>query len=368
LFLDDDNSVVAKEKKERAEDRQKYKDIRLRGDGKTDITEGYDVLPNFFISAFVDKDRKYDAGDNNLKNHIVVRNGKKVHNTYISYQFTNRLFDRDTLVLSHYDVNFLYVIYLYARGRNGEKLWWKNKVRETFRKEIRQVIESKFEFRAMTPLRVGVDKEYIKTHFQNVLGKIYTPYKNKEYYSLALDRTDPEGNNDKLLEELRRYFYVTDEIKLGEDPSVKLDTMIQNEDVEIRFVSNVGLSDDMDSRCVLTGYIGKNEVNYCDFEIHKAKSYDMRYLPSSNLLSVKYFLPMVGGFIDGMYKVSKISLRTKTVQAEDDSSQTIEKVFIHFDFDKDYIKFGDNKIFVFMEYLGSGQLHTLKKIMDLYFN
>jgi hypothetical protein len=77
---------------------------------------------------------------------------------------------------------------------------------------------------------------------------------------------------------------------------------------------------------------------------------------------------MVGGFIDGMYKVSKISLRTKTVQAEDDSSQTIEKVFVHFDFDKDYIKFGDNKILVFKDYLGSGQLHTLKKIMDLYFN
>ena len=367
LFLDDDKDLDLKERKERNEDRQQYKDIRLRGSNEEDLTEGYNILPNFFISAFVDKNRKYDAGDDNLKNHIIVRNGKKVHNTYISYQFTNRLFDRDTLVLSHYDVNFLYVIYLYARGRNGEKLWWKNKVRETFRKEIRQVIESKFEFRAMTPHRVGVDKEYIKTHFQNVLGKIYTPYKNKKYYSLALDRTDPEGNNDKLLEELRRYFYVTDEIKLGEDPSVKLDTMIQNEDVEIRFVSNVGLSDDMDSRCVLTGYIGKNEVNYCDFEIHKAKSYDMRYLPSSNLLSVKYFLPMVGGFIDGMYKVSKISLRTKTVQAEDDSSQTIEKVFIHFDFDKDYIKFGDNKILVFKEYLGSGQLHTLKKIMDLYF-
>ena len=128
LFLDDDNDLDSKERKERSEDRQKYKDIRLRGSKGEDLTEGYNILPNFFISAFVDNDRKYDAGDNNLKNHIVERNGEKVHNTYISYQFANRLFDRDTLVLSHYDVNFLYVVYLYARGRNGEKLWWKNKV------------------------------------------------------------------------------------------------------------------------------------------------------------------------------------------------------------------------------------------------
>ena len=368
LFLDDDNCVDAKEKNERNEDRQRYKDIRLRGNGKADMTEGYDVLPNFFISAFVDKDRKYDAGDDNMKNHLVVRNGEVVHNTYISYQFTNRLFDRDTLVLSHYDVNFLYVVYLYARGKSGEKAWWKNKVRDMFRKEIRQVIESKFEFRAMMPHGVGVDKEYIKTHFQEVLGKIYTPYNNKEYYSLALDRTDPEGNNTNLLAELKRYFYVTEEIKLGEDPSEKLNALMEEGGAETQLVSSVGLTEDLNNRCVLTGYIGQVEPNHDDFVNHNAKSYDMKYLPSSNLLSVKYFLPMTGGCIDGMYKVSKISLKTKKIQDDEEPTKTIEKVFIHFDFEKDYIKFGDNSMQVFKEYLGSGQLHTLKKVLDLYFN
>ena len=367
LFLDDDKELDSKERKERNEDRQRYMDIRLRG-SKEDLTEGYNILPNFFISAFVDKNRKYDAGDDNIKNHIIERNGEMVHSTYISYQFANRLFDRDTLILSHYDVNFLYVIYLYARGRIGEKLWWKNKVRDIFRKEIRQVIESKFEFRAMIPHRQDVDKEYIKTHFQNVLGKIYTPYSNKEIYSLALDRTDPEGNNDKLIEELKQYFYVTDEIRLGKNPGDELKALMANEAIEFQSVSQIGLAEDMDSRCVITGYIGRSEINFDDFENHRAKSFDMKFLPSINLLSVKYFLPMVSGCMDGMYKVSKISLKTKKIQVEDEPSLSIEKVFIHFDFEKEYIKFGDNKIAVFKEHLGSGQLHCLKNVIDLYYN
>ena len=199
------------------------------------------------------------------------------------------------------------------------------------------------------------------------MGKIYTPYRNKEIYSLALDRTDPEGNNDKLIEELKQYFYVTEEIKLGKDPSDELKALMANESTEFQFVSQVSLAEDMDSRCVITGYIGRSETNYDDFENHKAKSFDMKFLPSVNLLSVKYFLPMVSGFMDGMYKVSKISLKTKKIQVEDEASQTIEKVFIHFDFEKEYIKFGKDRIIVFKEHLGSGQLHTLKNVLNLYF-
>lgn len=37
----------------------------------------------------------------------------------LNRQFENRLFDRDTLLLCHYDVNFLYIVSLY--GRNNKK-------------------------------------------------------------------------------------------------------------------------------------------------------------------------------------------------------------------------------------------------------
>lgn len=358
LFLDNDRTIDAKERKERNEDRLRYKGIRLRGrEENNDITEGYNILPNFFISAFINKERKYDAGDDNMKNHLVVRNGKTVHNTYISFQFVNRLFDRDTLILSHYDVNFLYVIYLYARGKNGEKSWWKEKVRNMFRKEIREVIERKYSFRAMTPLYAGVDINFINSHFRNVLGKIYSPYESTNYYSLALDRKDPEGTNAELLSELKKYFHITREIKLGEDPSAILEEMKKNQGPQTEVIS-FEMMKDLENKCVLTGYVGNTEVNLEDFVKHKAKTFDMKYIPTSNLLSVKYFLPMLGGYIDGIYKVSRMSLNT---------DKTDGKIYIHINLDNEFIKFGDKKVLVYKDFLGSGQMHSLKHIIDLYY-
>ena len=170
------------------EDKKKYAGIRLRDDEADPLTEGYNIIPNFFISAFVDEQKRYNDG----KNIRVVTEkveGKEVHKTYVSNQFKNRLFDRDTLILSHYNVNFLYVIYLYARNRQNEKAVWKQEVRRIFRDEIRQVLADKYDFYAMkckgNPL---AGEEFIKEHFKELQGKLYRPYGDKNLYSLALEK------------------------------------------------------------------------------------------------------------------------------------------------------------------------------------
>lgn len=358
LFLNDDENLETTERDERKSDRERYMDIRLRGNEKDDVTEGYNVLPNFFISAFVNKERRFDAGNENMKNHMIERNGEKVHSTYMSYQFVNRLFDRDTLILSHYDVNFLYVIYLYARGKSGEKAWWKEKVRRMFRDEIRRVIEDKFSFRAIAPRNEGIDKEYIATHFKDVIGKIYNAYSDKSQYLLALDKADPNGNNEDLLRDLNRYFYVTDEIKLGENPSETFDEM-RHADESIKKHIPAELVSAIDERCILTGYVGESESNYIDFVKHKAKSYDMKYLPS-NIFNVKYFLPMVKGRIDGVYKISGISVKTNSKENE-------TGVYLHIRFEKEFISLGNKEVQVYKDKLGSGQLHTIEHIMEVYY-
>ena len=53
-------------------------------------------------------------------------------------------------------------------------------------------------------------KTYLKEHFQQTLGKIFTPFGNDEIFSLALDKEDPEGNNEELLAELRKHFFVVE--------------------------------------------------------------------------------------------------------------------------------------------------------------
>ena len=60
-------------------------------------------------------------------------------------------------------------------------------------------------------------EEYIKKHFKELLGKVYTPFAEDGVYSLALDTTNDKNKaeNEQLLNELKKYFFVAD-CKLGE--------------------------------------------------------------------------------------------------------------------------------------------------------
>ncbi|MCD8292619.1 MAG: LlaJI family restriction endonuclease [Prevotellaceae bacterium] len=194
------------------DEKEENPSVRLRDD----VTEGYNIIPNFFISAKMYKDGngRFSYGDDGIE-----RTDRK-HNRHSQFQFKNRLFDRDTLLLFHYDVNFLFVLSLYARNNASQKAVWKEKVRRTFREEIQEWLKKDYDFYAMRALP-GVDGEaYIKGHFQEVLGKLYAPYTDKGIISLALDnKCKPE--NDALIDELRRYFYV-ELCPLGQDPNKAL--------------------------------------------------------------------------------------------------------------------------------------------------
>jgi hypothetical protein len=176
---------------------------------RDDVTEGYNIIPNFFISARLNNELSY-------KEEIGITEKKKTY--FTNRQFENRLFDRDTMLVCHYDVNFLFVLSLYARNNTIQKDAWKVKVREMFRTEIQNILSEKFGFYAMAP-RLGVNAEsYIKEHFQDVLGKMYAPYSNRRIFSLALEKGDKyKEDNDALLAELRRYFYI-EPCGLGENP------------------------------------------------------------------------------------------------------------------------------------------------------
>ena len=176
--------------------------VRLRDD----VTEGYNIIPNFFISAKMDD--AFDYTNDGIG---------KTKSRHRKQQFKNRLFDRDTLLVFHYDVNFLFVLSLYARNNATQKAAWKQKVREKFRAEIQEWLRKDFDFYAMAA-RPGVDaRQYFKTHFQDVLGKTYTPFATNDIFSLALDAKDPDGNNEALKAELEKYFFV-ERCELGNDP------------------------------------------------------------------------------------------------------------------------------------------------------
>ena len=69
-------------------------------------------------------------------------------------------------------------------------------------------------------------EEYIKKHFKELLGKVYTPFTEDGVYSLALDieNDNNKAENERLLNELKKCFFVAD-CKLGEQPDKVLQTI-----------------------------------------------------------------------------------------------------------------------------------------------
>ena len=223
LFLSDDTAFDEEDEKKRKSDRERFGDIHLQDTG----TEGYDVIPNFFISAFVEDDHRYNAAKN-IRKHT---NGKGEHCTTVSYQFPDRLFDRDTLFLSQYDVNFLYVLFLYARNKANEKSRWKRQVREIFRNEIREVIQAKYQIYAMRA-KLGVDGElYMQKHFYELNGRVFKPYGEGRdvYFAYArpLEKRKWEETEHQF-QELKKDFIIK-ECNMGKDPKVVLKPSMDKE-------------------------------------------------------------------------------------------------------------------------------------------
>ena len=186
---------------------------------RDDVTEGYNIIPNFFISAKLNEELNYneeialtDRGKNNFEN----------------YHFENRLFDRDTLLICHYDINFLYVVSLYARNNKLQKETWKNKVRKIFRTQIQDMLKHKYNFYAIQARPTVDARDYLKANFQQTLGKIFSPYTDKEIFSLALDKRDPNNNNNTLLKELNKYFYIAN-LAIDDDPKIALSPIVEKE-------------------------------------------------------------------------------------------------------------------------------------------
>lgn len=324
LFLDE-----SKENKELQKTHPKYRDDR---------TEGYNVVPNFFISAKMDEKLSY--ADN-------ISASDRKENTFLSRHFTNRLFDRDTLLVYHYDVNFLYVVSLYARENKFQKAQWKEKVRELFREKIQAALTEKYAFYAMRAKPGVDDKEYLETHFQQLLGKVYMPFQQyDDIYSLALDNDEKcQQENKLLLEQLEAYFFV-EPCPLGHDPQQVLP---KTDDAILRL-----LPANVTEKNVLTCLVRKGDSNYKVFENHAGKTYIMERVPNINLLGITYLLPMVGGCIDGYYDVNRMSIDVK------DGVPFLRLRL------GDYHALGSSRVQIYRTKMQPGELISLEQTMKLY--
>ncbi len=144
-------------------------------------TEGYNITPNFFISARLDEK---DPKDGHFENPLVHLPNEDQH---ISH-FPNRLFDRDTLWLSRYNVNFLYVIKLYTGKNEYEREHFRDEARQRFRDKILELINKNYSFYRLIPINGISINQGIGKHFRKLLGKVFKPFNGENILILALSK------------------------------------------------------------------------------------------------------------------------------------------------------------------------------------
>lgn len=202
---------------------------------RDNLTEGYNPIPNFFISAHI-PDKKHSK-----EHKFLSFEDDSLHNEgniQLNRQFENRLFDRDTLLLCHYDVNFLFIVSLYGRDNKKRQEEWRKVVRREFRKSIQETLNRLYEFYTLQP-RAGMDcYGFIKENFHKLNGKIYRPQKDCNYLILALMKKEAEdianlfgkytsseiGNNELIKKDLESYFHVN-ELKEGLKEELRIESI-----------------------------------------------------------------------------------------------------------------------------------------------
>lgn len=186
------------------------------------ITEGYSVTPNFFIRGEIPEykvPKQFDepffrenpAADNS---DLITKDDSEHLWNHRNRHFVNRLFDRDTLLLQKYNVNFLYVLKAYMPNQSALRQDFKDRTRKMFRSNFLELLDRKYVFYAIWPSNslkenqpenedVSVEERFVKKHFHTLIGKIFKPVKFR-CLILALEKISEETTKDFEIKEIEK--------------------------------------------------------------------------------------------------------------------------------------------------------------------
>lgn len=131
---------------------------------RDELTEGYNPTPNFFISAVVNDQLAWTNPSLEFIRSIEPPN----------YHFANRLFDRDTLTVQAYTIDFLFVLSAYVSGNRSEQDRFKQQTQQLFREKLVQHLNSRYVFWRVTPRNASLDS-FVSQYFRVLNGKMYRP-------------------------------------------------------------------------------------------------------------------------------------------------------------------------------------------------
>lgn len=143
-----------------------------------EYTKGYEIVPNFFLYGYVHDSKDYDSKS-------LVLEEREINE---SAHFKWAIFDRDTLNIYNYKVNYLFLLKTYI---SSNKNHYSNAVRENIKQSIAQSYLSRgYEFFSLRFLEEISLKKFIETNFHELIGKSYSYHHNGKYILLIAKHKD----------------------------------------------------------------------------------------------------------------------------------------------------------------------------------
>ncbi len=155
------------------------------------LTEGYNITPNFFIYGYINDYKNFD--DNEL-----IEKGEIVK----SFHFKERLFDRDTLFVHQYKINFLYVLKAYSQFGNQTIGEFRKETKLMFRNNFIDFFSnnSKSDFQLFEYQKNDFEN-FVENNFRLINGKCFLTIDDK----LILAKHKLDNTLNGLLSEFKEY-------------------------------------------------------------------------------------------------------------------------------------------------------------------
>jgi hypothetical protein len=142
--------------------------VNLFNDGESccvyrdDLTEGYNISPNFFIQAYID--------DLNILSPKADFSSDTSLDKKSNYHFSNRIFDRDSLRLCSFKINFLFVLKSYVMAKPSAISKFRDEAHLEIRRNFIDFYNSEYDF-----YKVKIDdvEGFVNANFKSVNGKLY---------------------------------------------------------------------------------------------------------------------------------------------------------------------------------------------------
>lgn len=158
---------------------------------RDELTEGYNITPNFFIYGYINDFQNFDNPKLEEKGDIVK-----------SYHFKTRLFDRDTLFVHQYKINFLYVLKSYSQFGLFKIEKFRKETKNRFRNNFTDYFENsaKSNFQLYEYLKTDFQK-FVDDNFRVIYGKCFVTNENK----LILAKHNEDQTLDSLLYDFKEF-------------------------------------------------------------------------------------------------------------------------------------------------------------------